>query len=446
MDNNDSLQEVQVTTKRIPTDDTYVNSRDFRIKDILLINSEGKPTSIVNLVMEVQVRQDLYLGFINGELLITDAIDLYSQMAFHGNEYIFIHLEEPQQQVLIRKAFRIYKIGNRVNIQNNAQRYIIYFVSDELVTSNTKKISKAYKSSTISEIAKDILLNHLMVPENKIDIDESSGMMNIIIPNYRPSEALNWLATRAFNDQDTCYFFYEDLEGFKFKSLQNLFQQPTINKNPFVLQNKMVTKDVSVDKLSIDYFESKRDFDVLSTVSSGGYALKVLGVDLFYQNLNKNEFGIDGIKKLYENPAMSNPKDDTGKPLFERYDTHYLTYLQAEKTLTDEKNYSETWLKRIMTLASLNNSLMELAIPGDINLQVGKIVDLLFPYTITPSESDMWDKRKSGKYLIIAVNHKFDIINHLFNSMIMVTRDSIPEALPPLDADLPAKIAKLNNL
>jgi hypothetical protein len=71
-------------------------------------------------------------------------------------------------------------------------------------------------------------------------------------------------------------------------------------------------------------------------------------------------------------------------------------------------------------------------------------MSLRIPFAATPSEGNIWDKRKGGRFLILAVNHKFDLVNHRFESILMLGRDSMPEALPQYDTKLPDKIAKLN--
>jgi len=71
------------------------------------------------------------------------------------------------------------------------------------------------------------------------------------------------------------------------------------------------------------------------------------------------------------------------------------------------------------------------------------MVNLRIPYTVTPAEGDMWDKRKGGKFMIAATNHKFDLVNHQYSSLMMVSRDSLPESVP-YDKALPNKIAKMN--
>jgi hypothetical protein len=430
---------------QIPAD-AVTNSRDFRIHSISIINSQGISIDITAMTIEIQLRQDLYLGFMNGELMVTDGIDLYSQLVLHGDEYLYLFLSEPGSSVSIKKAFRIYKIGNRTAIVNNAQQYIIYFTSDELIHAQTTKISKAYKSSKISDIANDIMTNWLLIPTNRIKVDTTSDAVDVIIPNYRLSEAMNWLATRAFDTDHSCYFFYENLDGFNFRSLQSIYKDGAINKSPLVFQNKSVDKVLASDKMSIDAFKVICDFDVLSSIGNGSYAMKLLGFDLFNQTLTNNEYNIDGVSKLYENPSINNLKDRAGKQLFDKSDAHLMTYPQTEKTSTDQKNHSESWVKRIMSLAALNNNILEITIPGNMELQVGKTVDVLFPLAVIPTNSsDMWDRRKSGQYLIVAINHLFTMNNQNFHSILMIARDSMPIALPSPDSDLVSKIAKLNN-
>lgn len=76
---------------------------------------------------------------------------------------------------------------------------------------------------------------------------------------------------------------------------------------------------------------------------------------------------------------------------------------------------------------------------------MGSTISLRIPYATTPSDdSSIWDSRKSGKYLIVAANHKFDMSNHRFNTLLLLARDSMPEALPAADNQLPDKIRKLN--
>lgn len=417
-------------TRPLPSDE-HVGLRDFRTISVAFINASGMSREISSMVAEIQIRQDMYLGFMSGEMLVTDGLDMLAQAGAHGGEYIHLHFTVPEQKVELKKAFRVYKIAKR-SPKDNTQQYIVYFVSDELFQSHTKKISRAYTNTTISTIVADILANELNVPSKRIIMDSTTTPVSVIIPNWRPLEALNWLASRAYTDTLSCFFFYENMYGFNFRSLQTLYKSPTVIKVPFTLENKRGKKALDMDAFSIDDYEAVRDFDILSTISTGGYAMQLLGIDPITQSRTKIDYNLNSLSKLYPNPPMSN-----GGDLYAKTNAHFLTYLQADGI--------ENWIKRVMSMSILNSGLTEIVVPGNMGLNIGTMVNIRIPYTATPSEGDMWDKLKSGRYLIMAVNHKFDLINHTFTSLAMLSRDSQPESLPSYDRSLPEKIAKLNS-
>jgi len=276
------------------------------------------------------------------------------------------------------------------------------------------------------------MTNKLKLPKKRLFVDETTEPVSIIIPNWRPIEALNWLASRAYTDTLNCFFFYENFYGFNFRSIQSIYKSPTVIKVPFSLENKRGMKQLDMDKFAIDDYEAVRDFDILSTISSGGYAMRLLGIDPIKQATTKNDYNISQIKKLYENDPMSNADN-----LFKKGNSHLLAYLKTGGI--------ENWIKRVMNLAALNNGIVEITVPGNMGLNVGTVINLRIPYTITPATGDMWDKQKGGRHVVVATNHKFDLVNHTFSSMAMITRDSLPESLPQNDKTLPDKILKMNS-
>lgn len=414
--------------------DKHVDTADFRTRSILHISAEGVGRDITNLVLEVQIRQDMYLGFMSGEMLVVDGIDLHTRAAMHGNEYIFLHFTEPEQQVSIKKAFRIYKLGSKHPSTSGGQRYIIYFASPEMFESSQTLISKSYKSTKLSDIAKEIIKNYLKAEDDRIIVDDTDDSQDVIIPYMRPAEALNWLASRSYTSESPCFMFYENLDGFNFRSLASIYKDGTRVKVPFVFEQKAGAPQIAMDKYTIDAIESKKDFDSLSTLTNGGVALALIGIDPATQSHVKNTYGQNTVPTLYPAPSMTNPEH-----LFGKTDSYQLTYLQNPSTR------SENWVKRVMSLAILNNSQLQVVVPGNVRLQVGTLMSLRIPYATLPSEGDIWDKRKSGKYLIIAANHKFDLTSHRFNTVLLLARDSMSEALPPPDNQLPEKIRKMNS-
>ena len=427
----------------IPSDE-HVDNRDFRIESISLIDSSGVARDIRGLLAELQVRQDMYTGYMSGEAMVNDGVDLFSQAAMHGNEYLYLHLREPGVKRAIKKAFRVYKVSNREPTQSNAQKYTIHFVSDELVKSNMTRISKAYKNSKVSDIATDIMKTHLKIAPKRMNVEATGEAVSYIIPYFRPTEALNWLASRAFTSDRFCYFFFENLDGFHFRSLHGLYDSPNAIKVPLTYENKGVNKQLSMQKYAVDDYQSKKDFDVLMSSGKGGYAMQLLAIDPIKQSTVMNQYNTDKLSKMFDNPAVSNPVDNNGRSVFDKSEAYQLTYLAPDQIGEQPKEHTESWIRRVSAMAMLNNSMLEIVLPGNLNIQAGSMVNMRFAYTITPSESNMYDERKSGRYLVVAVNHKFDVVGHKFDTIFVIARDSFPIPLPSMDSRLEEKITKMN--
>lgn len=417
-------------TRPLPNDQA-LDSRDFRVAGISLISSSGLSKDISALVQEIQLRQDMFLSYISGEMLILDAVDMHTQLALHGGEYIYIHITEPGKTLSINKAFRVYKIGNRMQSNDGSQRYVLYFTSEEMFESSTMKISKAYKDTTVSDVATSILTKNLKIPSKRVFVEPTTDSMNIVLPYLRPTEALHWLASRAYTSTAAGFMFFENLDGFHFRSLASLYKEPNAIKVPYVLESKRGQKALDMDKYAIDEYEARKDFDSLSTLASGGFAMQLTAIDFTNQDFTNTAYSLNSLPTMLPNKSMTN-----GGQVLDRYRSHYLTYVKSKGI--------ENWITRTMHLAQLSNSLTEITVPGNLRLQAGKCMSLRVPYIIPPSDSDMWDKRKSGRYLIAAVNHKFDMLNHRFNSLLLLTRDSVPEALPSADESITEKVRKIN--
>lgn len=435
------------TQNNIPIEtEGHYDNRDFRIISLSLISADGQYIDIRSITAELQIRQDMGLGFISGELVVVDATDLYSKMKLHGNEYIHIAIAEPiAGGVKINKAFRIFKVSAR-RASGNKQSYLISFVSDELITSNMSKVSKAYTNSKFSDVSRDILSNYLSIPDKKIDIEETTEAVDVVIPNYSPLQTLAWCASRAFNGKSHCYLFYENLDGFHFKSLHKIYESKPIFKEPLLYEAKNVDKVFMMDKFSIDSFKSVKDFDMVKASSDGTLAMTLLGIDPFHQKVTKNEYNLEELPKLHEYPPVTNPKNATGTKLFDAKDAHYLTYLQTDATSTDKKNHSEKWIQRVMSMGAIRNNVIEVVMPGSLEIQIGKTILMKFPYHVPADESsDAHDPYKSGLYLVTAVSHKFTMTGAKFDTSFHIVRDSLPKELPNPDADLGKKIAEIVN-
>jgi hypothetical protein len=408
-------------------------SKDYEIKSLELINSGGQSIDLRKIFMELQIFQDLYSSVMNGSILINDGNDVFGNFYFVGNEYLKVSIDKPGLNRPLERMFRVYKSSDRRPSNDSGQLYILHFCSDELVSSNQILVSKSYKSTKIRSVVADILLKELNVDESRIHkLEDTSGNFDFIIPNYRPFEAIQWVTARGYDMKKFCYFFFENKNGFNLTSLQTLIKQKPYKNLRYELKN--VDRDPANNKDSIDSLEIMGDFDMLNSISNGSFASRMLAIDIFNQKFEYNEYDLNVaegqgnlINKYKPVNSFKNSKSET---LFQAKNSFFRTYLQVGDTATEKSSDIKNWLlPRAMHMIMLNHFRIRIVIPGDIELKAGDIVTYEFPmFDAANKAGKKLDKRRTGKYLVASVNHKFS--EDVFESIVELVSDSFSEAVP----------------
>ena len=421
--------------------DQQLVSRDFRLNSIAIVGADGISVDITQLSMEIILRQDIFANYMSGQLMVVDGIGAIHERKAHGNEYLTIDLYEPAG-LKVKKTFRIFKISNRETTTSNAERYIIHFVSDEMVHSNLKRISKAYKKTTIDKIVADIFDNYMGI--SNYTIEKTGSQVDVLIPSWRPTQAINWLARRAENGDDTfCYLFYENLDGFNFRSLHSIYKSNPINKINYIYEPKATQPDMELNKTTLDSYKAT-DFDILSAYSRGATSMRFIGIDPVHRTVNDNEISFGDIPRINSKSLVDDVVDPgTDEMFYEQYDATRLTHLQTDATATEQGNQSDVWIRHIPALAMLTHNMYELTMPGNLQLQAGKMVNVIFPNFSTGLQIPDGEYPDSISYLVTSVNHVFNIGLGTFDTNFVVTRDSVDESYD-YDASLPTKVRDAN--
>lgn len=410
-------------------------SKDYDVKSLDLINSAGQTISLKNIMIELKIHQSIDAMVMFGSILIADGNDLFNSFYLNGNEYLRIRIDQPTLDIPLEKLFRIYKVGDRKNNNNAGSKYTIYFTSEEVLLSNTTLVSKAYKNRKTSEIVLDILNNFLSVNNKKISkLENTTGVHNFIIPNYRPFEAINWAVSRSYNVAPSfCYYFYENTKGFEFVSLQTLYKgkitkqlicdMKTINKEP------NLPVDIARNKNSFENFSIINDFDMIASSGSGAFASKLLSVNLYSQQFKYNDYSV--LSAQNQKRLLNNYSPINDPRLMTSYLANYKTYISTNDTATEKENAVDKWLmNRQLHKNLINNFRIRGVIAGDITMNVGDIINLTFPkYVAADQKGKQFDEYRSGKYLVADVSHVFKSTG-IFETVVELTSDSYATQLP----------------
>jgi hypothetical protein len=411
-----------------------VSTKDYKINVLEIVSSSGQTIDVRNIFEELQIYQDIYSSVMSGQLIINDGADIFCNFALCGNDYLRVSIDKPSLGIPLEKIFRIYKVADRKPVKNSSQIYNIHFCSDEMVLSNSMRVSKSYKGYTVADIIYDVLLNVMKVDPSRIDMFEgTAGTYDFIVPYYRPFEVIQWATARAYNTQPKfCYFFYESMTGFNFKSLQSLYEQEPYKKISYDI--KKVDAEIATNKDSIDKFKILNDFDYMTSVSNGSVSSRLLAVDIFSQSYKNYDYSLDlaesGGNLLNDFKQFNEVKTVTDKTNFTSYESYFTTYIQINDTGSERENSIDKWMQpRALHLAALNSFRFMAVLPGDIVMRAGDVVEFDFPKMVAPDESGkQMDPYRTGKYLVTALNHKFDKTG--FESIVEFSSDSYSQAIP----------------
>ena len=408
-------------------------SKDFKIESLELINSGGQTLDLREIFVEMQIWQDIYSSVMYGEILINDGNDVFCNFYMVGNEYIKVSIDKPGLGRPLQRIFRIFKASQRAPSTDSGQTYTLHFCSDEMISSQQILVSKSYKSAKIRDVVSDILLKELGTEPSRIaSLEQTSGNFDFIIPNYRPFEAIQWAAARGYDQKKFCYFFFENKNGFNLTSLQTLIKQKPYKTLKYELKNN--ERDPANNKDSIDNLDILNDFDMLNSIPNGAFASRMLMIDLFNQSYNFADYDLTAaesqqnlINKFKPVNSFKNSKNQT---LFESKESFFRTYLAINDTASEKSNDIKNWLlPRAMHMIMLNHFRIRVTLPGDIEMKAGDVVNYEFPMFESANKAGKkLDKKRTGKYLVAAVNHKFS--NDIFETIAELVSDSYAEEVP----------------
>ena len=434
--------------------DTQLYPQDYSLDSCKIITSSGKPYEFRHITMEFNYYEDLYGNFITGDITINDSVGYLSALGFNGHEHIIFAFSKPAQpNSKIEKTFRIYKVSNRHMVKDQNETYTLHFCSEEAILSEQYKVSKSYPNKKISDIVKDIVINQLKTDKNKFkdaNLEETKGVRDIIIPNFKPLEAINWLCTQAISNSSKTagspYLFYENVNGYNFRSLQSLFDNTVYGKYNYEPKNLTMpddnrVQDLTAEKYNILSFEPIVNFDSLNLINSGAYSNRLIAVDTIRLGYSITNYDYDkyfkSAKKLNNYSLLSTATNRLNDTTNKTYDsvlkvvttnTGEVTlnkYIKSHQPTIKDINIETTVPYRTAQIAQINAIKYKVGISGDPLMTVGNVIDFNLPEITRTADGKKPDRFYSGKYLVTAVRHRIDIENK-FTTMIEISKESLP--------------------
>jgi len=407
------------------------DSQKFEINSILLFVGDSSSIELKTpgTFEELVVNEDIFSPAATGYILITDTLGLIENININGFCKLAVKFSKAgsNDPNAFSRIFRIYKIGERFQISRAKEKYAMYFCSEELIMSEQMKVAKSYPNTQIHQIMYDVLFNRMKTPLTKVGtFEDTLGYYCFIIPNLKPFEAFSWLSTYAQPTSQSSVgadmLFYENRNGFNFRSLQSIMKTPVYNTYNYSPKNIGASTRTNIS--GIIAYKFVNTFDSLRMIGAGGYANKLISLDPILRQVITTPFNYNNYKgnKLNNFGTLSSSQNRLGKNAGEMSDSvvkvatgnkNQLNSLSianvpnGQSTVVQDIGIEKYVPNRTAQLALINQIKIQFSVPGDPGLSIGRVITLNIPsyaYNGNPNSSNL-DKYFTGNYLVSAVKH-----------------------------------------
>ena len=216
--------------------------------------------------------------------------------------------------------------------------------------------------------------------------------------------------------------FYENRNGFNFRSLQSIMKTPVYNTYNYSPKNIGASTRTNIS--GIIAYKFVNTFDSLRMIGAGGYANKLISLDPILRQVITTPFNYNNYKgnKLNNFGTLSSSQNRLGKNAGEMSDSvvkvatgnkNQLNSLSianvpnGQSTVVQDIGIEKYVPNRTAQLALINQIKIQFSVPGDPGLSIGRVITLNIPsyaYNGNPNSSNL-DKYFTGNYLVSAVKH-----------------------------------------
>lgn len=396
---------------------------DVQINEIQLNSLNGQVANITAQVERIEIYEDLFSPFTTVSIVLRESVDYINLFPFVGEEFVDIDISTPTVDTPIKGRFYIYKITDREYTKEREVVYAIKAISEEFMSDANTKISKSY-GGNVSEIASKLFSKEGLNTKKKVFVEQALNTTKFTANYWTPSKCISYLATTAINkSKSPSYLFYENRNGYNFRSIDDLLTSQTYHKltkdnYSRTTQSDGVNsvKDPKEDYKRILEFGVPVLTDYMSDIQSGRLKSRMISHDILTKKYTVKDYN---VKKDPEPTTLLNPS-----PAYSKYATanaastfifmpkHYANY----NNFTDVTN-AKIYQKRLSFFQNLSKFKVNVTALGRTDYTVGQVFDLYIPKVaqITAEDSDPRDKMLSGRYLVSAISHVITRENHTCN-------------------------------
>lgn len=370
---------------------------DVRIESAELYTGDGRHLGISGQIVELKIFEELFKPFRTIAITVRDSLNFVELFPFIGEEYIDIKVTTPGLSQSIEGKFTIYQITDRIQTKDKEVIYTLKGISIEWLIDVQKNISQKFQGNC-SEIAGSLF--KLLESKRPFNAESAINETAFISNFWSPVKGLYHLCKIAKNPKNhPSFLFYENNDGFNFKSVNTLLGNQT--KSKFVKNNyiPMSSNDPTKDYAAILNMQVLESTNLLDDMLKGRFKSTLASMDSMTGNYQDPTY-TQGNKHTLLNPNKSFTK------VSENQSSGVITSNKSFANFDDVADASDADMvqNRNSFFADLKKFKTVVEVYGKSSYTVGQVMELEVP-PMAPKTSQTIEKVTSGKYLLISLAH-----------------------------------------
>jgi len=407
-------------------------ARGSTIEKIIVRNPDDTDDQDLTLqVMAMAFYEDMIDASFHVEIMIADVFGWLESFPIRSGSKVYLRIKTATGVIDFEKEPLYISNIKTAGSTNKKEVFVMQLESEAAFTNHLRRLTKKYNAPT-DEVVKEILTKNLEVPETRIKKIEKPTNKIVFLGVYkRPLQTIVGLAvksipenhsTKQINKGGSGCFFWECLDGFRFQSPDQIFDNAKKNMddvftyvkvgafnaldpdNNFHITNEPVWNNNHnlFEKLSMGQYNSR-----LGLFDSSERSHVVVDRD----SLAKHDYNADKDGDELSNSEYFQPKE------FSTDSSRYMLLVKDER-LFDNSNeqdensktsmeHVEYEARRLSRYSALFSQTLEITVPLNVQLHAGSVVNLKFPRINIDKPSGGENNPASGLYMIKTLSHKF---------------------------------------
>jgi len=350
-----------------------------------------------------------------------DVDGVISREGITGGEYLDLKIKVPDFddfEITPDKHFMMLNSVKNVKTSSNKQIATLEFVSVEAIINETARVSRRFTGG-VSQIVKELMKDKKSIQTSKnLETDESFNKYSFVGNLKRPFDTIQWLCPKAASTDKECGFlFYENLDGYFFKSIKGLLESDS--SETYEKPEAPVDTDIKITENNLDSSN-----DIGMNCRMGMYANKTIYVDIENGKLETVDYKISDLK-LAKPPKLPAGLEDVPTRLMLRIlDAGALQKGSKKKEVEKRSELAVYQNKSYARTNLLFSQSLSISTPFNPDLRVGQMIDVVLPVKEGSDQSQTTgggENDISGKYLLSELKHS--IANGKSNSELKLIRD-----------------------